>query len=175
MINGAVHARAVGRLYWRFLQALAAAAGAIIAAVLVLVVYDVVLRNIGFRPPAHTIALAEYGMLYVTMLGAPWLLRLRGHVYIEMVIHNLPPAPRRVLEKAIYVACLLVCAVIAWYAGEVTVTAWTRGDVDIRSFDMPRWAMFAIMPLSFALMGAEFVRYLIGPDSMYAGGAPVAD
>lgn len=175
MISGTIRATNVGRLYWRFLQALAVAAGTIIAAVLALVVYDVVLRNIGFRPPAHTIALAEYGMLYVTMLGAPWLLRLRGHVYIEMVIHNLTPVPRRILEKSIYVACLMVCAVIAWYSGEVTVTAWNRGDIDIRSFDMPRWAMFATMPLSFALMGVEFARYLIGPDSMYAGSAPVAD
>ena len=40
------------------------------------------------------------------------------------------------------------------------------GEVEIRSLDMPRWALFAPVTLGFSMMAVEFTRCLIRGDSM---------
>ena len=77
--------RLIETAYVRLLQGLAAVAGVIMGATAVMIVFDVTVRNLGFQPPPHTLTFTEYGLLYVTMLGAPGLVRTKGHVYIELV------------------------------------------------------------------------------------------
>jgi C4-dicarboxylate transporter DctQ subunit len=165
--------RTVAALYWRFLELLAVIAGVLLAAMALAIVVDVVARNIGLQPPAHTLTLTEYGLLYVTMLGAPWLVREKGHVYIELVTAALSPRTRFWLTRVVYALCVLTCMVIFWFSLEVTIDQYQRQVTDVRSFDMPRWLLTASMPLSFGLMIIEFGRFLVGIDSMHAGHAGI--
>ena len=165
--------RTLAALYRRLLDLLAAVAGALLAAMTLAIVVDVVLRNLGFQPPAHTLTLTEYGLLYVTMLGAPWLVREKGHVHIELLTAALSPRARFWLTRAVYGLCVLTCVVIFWFGLEVTIDQWRRGVIDVRSFDMPRWLLTASIPLSFGLMTVEFGRFLLGFDSMHTGQAGI--
>jgi C4-dicarboxylate transporter DctQ subunit len=88
----------------------------------------------------------------VTMLAAPWLVREKGHVHIELLTAALSPRARFWVTRAVYALCVLTCIVIFWFGLEVTVDQWRRGVIDVRSFDMPRWLLTASMPLSFGLM-----------------------
>ena len=166
---------AVAAAYRRLLETLAVVAGVILAAIAVAIVVDVLVRNLGLQPPAHTLTLTEYGLLYATMLGAPWLLREKGHVYIELLTAAVSPRARFWLTRVVYALCVLTCAVIFWFALEVTIAHYQRDVIDVRSFDMPRWLLTASMPLSFGLMTIEFARYLIGLDSMHTGQAGIHD
>jgi TRAP-type C4-dicarboxylate transport system permease small subunit len=165
--------RQVGRLYRGLLNGLAALAGTIMGLLALMIVYDVVVRNLGFQPPPHTLTLTEYGLLYIVMLGAPWLVRIKGHVYIELLSAAVPAPVQRVMAKTVYLLCVATCAVLAWYAAETAWQAFARGDTDVRSFDMPRWPLIAVMPLSFLLMALEFGRFLVGRDDMYTGEAGI--
>jgi C4-dicarboxylate transporter, DctQ subunit len=157
----------------RLLELLAVIAGVLLAAMAVAIVVDVVVRNLGLQPPAHTLTLTEYGLLYVTMLGAPWLVREKGHVYIELVTAAVGPRTRFWLTRVVYALCVLTCAVIFWFSLKVTIDQWQRAVIDVRSFDMPRWLLTASIPLSFGLMIVEFARFLLGLDSMHAGRAGI--
>jgi C4-dicarboxylate transporter, DctQ subunit len=159
----------VAALYRRLLEALAAVAGAMLAAMAFAIALDVVLRNLGLQPPAHTLTLTEYGLLYLTMLAAPWLVREKGHVYIELVTAALNPRARFWLTRVVYAICVLTCAVIFWFGLNVTFAHYQRAVIDVRSFDMPRWLLTASIPLSFGLMTIEFARFLLDFDSMHAG------
>jgi TRAP-type C4-dicarboxylate transport system permease small subunit len=165
--------RTIAELYRRLLDLLAVIAGVLLATMAVAIVADVVLRNLGVQPPAHTLSLTEYGLLYVTMLAAPWLVRAKGHVHIELVTAALSPRARFWVTRAVYLLCVLTCAVIFWFALEVTIDQWRRAVIDVRSFDMPRWLLTASIPLSFGLMTIEFGRYLLGLDSMHTGHAGI--
>jgi TRAP-type C4-dicarboxylate transport system permease small subunit len=160
-------------LYLRLLELLAVVAGVLLAAMVVAIVLDVVVRNLGLQPPAHTLTVTEYGLLYVTMLGAPWLVREKGHVYIELLTAAVSPRTRFWLTRVVYALCVLTCAVIFWFSLDVTIAHYQRDVIDVRSFDMPRWLLTASMPLSFGLMAIEFGRYLIGLDSMHTGQAGI--
>ncbi len=165
--------RSIASVYERVLNGLAVVAALAIAAMAVAIVFDVVVRNIGFRPPPHTSAVVEYGMLYVTLLASPWLLRHKGHVYIEIVLARVGPRCRRVFALVTYATCLIACLLLLYYSIDLTVLNWQRGGTDIRSFDMPRWLLFAAMPPSFLLLAIEFARFLLGYDSLYDRGPPV--
>jgi C4-dicarboxylate transporter DctQ subunit len=162
-------------LYWRLLELLAVVAGVLLSAMALAIVLDVVMRNLGLQPPAHTLTLTEYGLLYVTMLGAPWLVREKGHVYIELVTAAVSPRTRFWLTRVVYALCVLTCAVIFWFSLEVTIDHYQRHVIDVRSFDMPRWLLTASIPLSFGLMIIEFGRFLIGLDTMHAGHAGILE
>jgi TRAP-type C4-dicarboxylate transport system permease small subunit len=165
--------RTIAALYRRLLELLAVIAGAMLAAMALAIVVDVVLRNLGFQPPGHIFTLTEYSLLYVTMLAAPWLVRVKGHVYIELLTAAVSPRSRFWLTRVVYGLCVLTCAVIFWFGLEVTIDQWQRAVIDVRSFDMPRWLLSASIPLSFGLMTIEFARFLIGLDSMHTGHAGI--
>jgi TRAP-type C4-dicarboxylate transport system permease small subunit len=163
----------VAALYRRLLEALAVVAGLMLAAMAFAIVLDVLMRNLGLQPPAHTLTLTEYGLLYLTMLGAPWLVREKGHVHIELVTAALSPRTRFWLTRLVYALCVLTCAVIFWFGLEVTIAHYGRDVIDVRSFDMPRWLLTASIPLSFGLMTIEFARFLLNFDSMHTGHAGI--
>jgi C4-dicarboxylate transporter, DctQ subunit len=165
--------RTVAAIYRRLLDLLAVVAGVLLAAMALAIVIDVVLRNLGFQPPGHTFTLTEYSLLYVTMLAAPWLVRAKGHVHIELLTAAVSPRTRFWLTRVIYGLCVLTCIVIFWFGLEVTIDQWRRAVIDVRSFDMPRWLLTASVPLSFGLMTIEFARFLLGLDSMHSGHAGI--
>ncbi len=65
-------------------------AGTTLVWLMVSVITSVMMRNAGLQPFAWLFTSAEYGLLYMTMLGAPWLVREKGHVHIELVTAALP-------------------------------------------------------------------------------------
>jgi len=164
--------RLLAAAYDWLLNGLAIASGALLGIITFAVIADVIIRNVGFQPPPHTSAFVEYSLLYITLLASPWLLRHKGHVYIEVGIGLAGPGLRRILAVVTYVLCLATCLVLLYYSVDLTILNWTRGGFDIRSFDMPRWALFLPMPVTFAMLAIEFTRFLIGRDSLY-GGRPV--
>ena len=151
------------------LFALFCCGAAILGLITLLILYDVLARNIGFATFAHTLPLTEYGLYYTTLLGGPWLVRKKHHIYMQLLTAAVPLQLRQLVASLCYLLCVITCALMTWYSLQVSVETFLRGDHEVRSFDMPRWLIFAIMPLSFGLMSIEFSRYLLGFDRMYDG------
>jgi TRAP-type C4-dicarboxylate transport system permease small subunit len=158
---------AIWRAYSALVTGLAAIAAAMLGLITLVIVIDVTMRNLGFQPYPHTLALTEYSLLYIEMLGAPWLVREKGHVHIELVVARLHGTTRRIVHGLVAFVCAAVCLVLAWYALDVMLRDLARADMDIRSFDSPRWILIASMPLGFFLSAIEFVRFLLGYDDMF--------
>jgi C4-dicarboxylate transporter, DctQ subunit len=142
-------------------------AGVPMVAMMAMIVADVVLRNLGYQSSAHFFTFTEYFLLLIPLLGAPWLVREKGHIYIELLIAALAPQTRRALMRAIVLLCLVVCVVLAWYGGAITVQNFIQNEKDVRSFDMPRWMLMLSMPLAFGMMALEFLRLLARRESPY--------
>jgi TRAP-type C4-dicarboxylate transport system permease small subunit len=153
--------RPVKKTYDAVLYGMAYVAGFLMAAMMVVICLDVVLRNLGYQSSAHFFTFTEYALLAVPCLGAPWLVREKGHIYVEILLMYLKPRARRLLTCAIGVICIAVCAVLAWYGFEVTIRDFLQNEKDVRSLDMPRWMVVGFIPLSFAMMGIEFLRFVV--------------
>jgi TRAP-type C4-dicarboxylate transport system permease small subunit len=140
--------------------------GLIIAAVSLLIVWDVIARNLGMQPPASTVALTEYALLYFTMAAAPWLVRTRGHIVVQVLHSRLGPTSRLIVEKLILCICLVVTTLVCALACLLMVEAWQRGEIEIRSLNMPRWLLFAPRAVGFGLMATEFLRLAIRGEAV---------
>lgn len=157
----------MSRAYDAVLHGMALLAGILMVAMMAMIVADVGLRNLGYQSSAHFFTFTEYFLLLIPMLGAPWLVREKGHIYIELLTGALPPAQRRALMRGIVVLSLAVCLVLAWYGGAITLQNFVQNEKDVRSFDMPRWMLMLSMPLSFGMMALEFLRLLLRGESPY--------
>lgn len=154
------------RLYDRSIEALAIAAGVIVAAVCLLIVYDVIARNLGLQPPSSTIALTEYALLYFTMLTAPYLVRERGHIVVEVLYRRIARRARKYVDHVVLVVCAFTAAIVSVLATILMIEAIQRGEIEIRSLDAPRWILFLPLAIGFALMAAEFLRLLKRGESL---------
>lgn len=158
-------------LYDALIRGLAALAALSIALMVVGIVADVVLRNLGMRPIQATSALIEYGLLFATMGGAPWLIRERGHVAIRALMGQLPAPVARVIDRAALIFCIAVLALLCWRATVVAFEAVAAGAVDIRSIALPSWILPGMLAVGFGLMGTEFLRLLLRGESYDASNA----
>src|SRR5213595_790045 len=160
------------RAYDAVLYGMAIAAGFLMAAMMVVICLDVVLRNLGYQSSSHFFSFTEYALLAVPCLGAPWLVREKGHIYVEMFLTSLPPAPRTVAIRIVGVLCVVTCAVLAWYGGVITLNDFLHAERDVRSFDMPRWIVVGLIPLSFAMMALEFLRFFLRGENFLVAQSP---
>ena len=159
------------RAYDAMLYGMAWLAAFLIVAMMVVITVDVLLRNLGFQSSAHFFTFTEYALLIVPCLGAPWLVRERGHIFVEILLMHLKPRPRRWLMRGIGVACVVLCLVLAWYGFAVTLNDFRQAERDVRSFDMPRWLVVGWIPLAFLMMAVEFARFLWRDEDFLSGAA----
>ncbi|MBO6675084.1 MAG: TRAP transporter small permease [Rhizobiales bacterium] len=161
------------RLYDRLVDAMALIAAGMLLWLMVSVITSVIMRNAGIQPFAWLFTSAEYAILYMTMLGAPWLVRKKGHVHIELVTAVLPPRLRRLLSRAVAASCVVVCLILTWKGIDLVATNLERNDFDVRAYFYPRWLLTIAFPISFGLMAIEFSRFTFGRDLLHSGEAGI--
>ena len=96
------------RIYLGLLYGLAGMSGALLVWLMISVILSVFMRNMGMQPFAWLFTSAEYGLLYMTMFGAPWLVREKGHVHIELLTATLPETARNIVSRCVALACVLI-------------------------------------------------------------------
>ena len=170
-MNGTLHL--TGKLYRVVLYAMAGIAGATLVWLMLSVIVSVFMRNAGMQPFAWLFTSAEYGLLYMTMLGAPWLVREKGHVHIELVTAVLPDALRQIVSRFIALLCVLVCLMLAYKGMELLLTNLERNDFDVRAYYYPRRLLTFTFPLSFGFMAIEFSRFVFGKELLHSGEAGI--
>lgn len=84
--------RRIAAIHLQLLVLLKGLAGAVIFGVFLLIVTDVLIRTVGLKPWIYSSVLVEYGLLWFTMLAAPWLARNKAHVFIDAITLLLPAA-----------------------------------------------------------------------------------
>lgn len=148
------------KIFDRLLYGMATLAGLLLLTMMVLIVSDIALRQLGSNASGHFFAITEYLLLLIPLLGGPWLVREKAHITVEVLLITLPTEVRNRLLTALCVLCVVTCGVLAWYGLQITIQSYAQADMDMRSFDMPRWMLLAFMPLSFFMMAVEFLRLL---------------
>ncbi|MGE0744187.1 MAG: TRAP transporter small permease [Rhodospirillales bacterium] len=141
---------------------------AVICGLFVLIILDVLIRTFGTQPPAFTLAVVEYGLLYFAMCATPYLVRTRGHVVIEAVVASVPRGVQTLLARLVYFVCMVIALLFAYESALLFLEAWESGNLDMRGIDIALWLQYLPMPFGFAFIGLEFVPYLLGLRSYYS-------
>ncbi|MGB3554401.1 MAG: TRAP transporter small permease subunit [Jannaschia sp.] len=151
----------------RLLDALAVVAALLIPFMFLSIVYDVTSRTLRVGQISWVLGVTEYALLYVTALGAPWLLREKGHASMEAIRAVLPRHLARPLERLVLVLCAAACLVVT--VAVVPVLQQNIGVMDIRSDYLSRWMLYTAVLACFALCTVQFLRFLTTGTSPYKG------
>lgn len=163
------------RIVDRVCDFLAILAGVYLAGIMFGIVISALARtfNLSGSWSSHIFSFAEFGLLYIVMAASPWLVRHRGHVFIELLTAAIPRAMQRPFSRFVSLLCVIICLVLVWYTWGATAKAYRFGDAEMRSLDMPKFLLLCAMPIGFGLMAVQFARFVFGPETLHTGEAGV--
>lgn len=92
-----------------------------------------------------------YLMIAATLLGLPYVQKLRGHVGVDLVPLMLAPKARRVLTLCTLLATAAMMAAMLWYGWEMFHLAWARNWKSETVWAVPLWIPYVTVPLGFGL------------------------
>lgn len=136
-------------------------AGILFMMMALIVTYNVVMRYFVARPPVWAIETTEYIMVYATFLAAAWVLRIDGHVKIDILVMRLPSKKQHLLSIIVSLLGLIACAVLGWFAVESTFNLYTRDVIMMKMMPWPKWILIAPIPLGILLTLIQFIRNLV--------------
>jgi C4-dicarboxylate transporter, DctQ subunit len=119
-----------------------------------------VFMNYVSQPIIWVIELSQYGLVLMTFLAAPWVLKRNGYVVMGLIREKQKPAVQRKMDLAIYFMGALTCMILVFYGAKVGMdyfqTNFTYSDSSY--FTIPAWSMEIWIPISFALMFIQFIK-----------------
>jgi C4-dicarboxylate transporter, DctQ subunit len=167
--------QAISKAHAWLINALKVLSGIVVFAIFILIVTDVALNLLEIPAWQGTLGAVEYGMLWFTMLAAPWLARIKGHVFIDAITQMLNPSIQKYTAKIAYLVCICGASLSGYYSTELLIEAYVNQQIDERGIDLMNWWLYAPMPVGFFLVAIEFIRYLIGFDDMYGSRTDVKE
>lgn len=137
--------------------------GAVLAAILlilmtVMICYSVVMRYYFGMPAGWSNEITEYALLYITFLGATWLLRKDGHVRVDLLVNNLDEPWRIMLNMWTALLSILVCILITYHGTLSTLDHYHRGIPVIKSLSIAKYLLLWVIPAGMFLLLIQFIR-----------------
>ena len=102
-----------------------------------------------------------YLMVAATLIGLPYVQRLRGHVNVDLVPLALPPRARLVLAVVTLSLSILIVAVMLFYGFEYWHFAWERGWRSDTVWGVKLWIPYLSIPVGFGLLLLQLVADLV--------------
>ena len=122
------------------------------------VILEIAMRYILGRGTSWVLEYTEYGLLYVAMLGAAWLLKKEGHVKMDLILNQLKPKPQALVNIITSITCAIVCLIITWYGILVTWFCFQSGYFFSTILRTPKWPIVLIIPLGSFLLFIQSLR-----------------
>lgn len=114
-----------------------------------------------------------YLMIGATLIGLPYVQRVRGHVSVDLLPLMLPRMAARVLSVITLCAAMLVIGIMFFYGAELWWVAWEKGWRSETVWGPRLWVPYLVMPLGFGLyllqLAADTVAVATGIDTLHTG------
>lgn len=143
-------------------EGVAAAGATLIFVFITLAICAEVLLRYGFNSPiSWVVEISEYSLLWITFLGASWVLRHGGHVRVDIALQYMSPAALRVCGLFSSAAGMLITLVLVGFGADATWTAFVRGAFKPTGTDVPTWMVLIVIPLGGLLLFIRFARMFV--------------
>ncbi len=123
---------------------------------------EVVMRYFLNQPLTWVDEITEYILLYITFLGAAWVLKNDGHVIIDLVLMKLRVKGRMILGLISSTVCILSCSALVWYGAQVAWDHYQRGVYNPTLLEFPKGPVIAIIPVGSFFLLIQFLRRFYG-------------
>ena len=112
-----------------------------------------------------------YLAVAATLIGLPYVQRLRGHVNVDLIPISLTPRLRFSLAIITSLLSIAIVSVMLWYGFEYWYFAWERGWRSDTVWSVRLWIPYLALPAGFGLLLlqliADFIAVLLGIDKPF--------
>jgi C4-dicarboxylate transporter DctQ subunit len=150
----------------------AATAGVLLVVMMLATVLKVVMRALFNHGILGIDQISGTMMVYITFLGAAWVLRRDGHVSVDIVTGALGPNAQRLVMFVSSLIGAAVCFALAWFATKAVMLSLQRGILVAAEIEVPRAVNLWVIPLGCLLLGIEFLRRAV---RFHRGDAVISD
>ncbi len=102
-----------------------------------------------------------YLVIAATLIGLPYVQRLRGHVNVDLVPLSLPKPVRKVLAIFTLSLSSVIVAVMLWYGYDYWHFAWARGWTSDTVWAVRLWIPYLALPVGFGLLLLQLLADLV--------------
>ena len=145
-------------LFDKLMNLMIFAAGLILMFIMLSVCLEVILRYFFDRPQMWVTEVTECLLLYITFMGAAWLLREDGHVKVDVLLNRLKPRVLAVLGVIGSLIGLFVSLTLTIYGFSVTWDYFQRGMYTPTAMEIPVSAIIVIIPVGSLMLLIQFIR-----------------
>jgi TRAP-type C4-dicarboxylate transport system permease small subunit len=152
--------------FGRVIDALNAAGSVLIAAVMLLMCADVLLRNVADRPIDGVAELVATSIVIIVFLQLPATLRhgrmSRADLFIDPFVVRRPRAGKR-LRALFSLAGVFACAVIAYASWKPLLRAWADSEyLGVEGvFTFPMWPMRVVVVIGAVLAAIQYLLLVV--------------
>ena len=132
-------------------------AGVLLVAIMLLTVAEVIMRPFG-RSMGWAFEISETLLLFITFLGAAWLVKKDKHVTIDLITDRLKPSNRLIVASITHFISAIVCFVLFWYGVQVTWMHFQESLVTHKMLEIPLAAILCVIPVGSFLLFIALMR-----------------
>jgi len=115
-----------------------------------------------------------YLMVGATMVGLPYVQRLRGHVNVDLLPMMLPMGLRKALALLTLGAGITVIGIMVFFGFEFWHLAWKRGWTSDTVWGVRLWIPYLALPVGFGLylvqLGGDLYAVIVGIERPFGIG-----
>ena len=118
----------------------------------------VIARYFFRNPLMWVVEISSYCLLFITFLGAAWVLKREKHVSMDMVLRWLSPHGSALLNLVTSVLGVVITLTVTIYTAE---SVWNYYEVGYRTTTLlyvPQWIILLVIPLGVFALCIQFIR-----------------
>ena len=102
-----------------------------------------------------------YLAIGATLIGLPYVQRLRGHVNVDLIPLALGPKARFVLAMFTLTLSIVMVAIMLWYSFEFWHLTWERNWKSDTIWGVRLWIPYAALPIGFGLFLLQLIADMV--------------
>jgi TRAP-type C4-dicarboxylate transport system permease small subunit len=119
---------------------------------------EVIMRYFLRSPLVWVVEISEVLLLFITFLGAAWVLKKEGHVKMDIVLSRFKPRAQAMANVVTSILSAIVVSLLVWYGILVTLEHYQRGLYQPTLLEIPNAAVLFIIPLGALLLVIQLIR-----------------
>ncbi|MFH1651488.1 MAG: TRAP transporter small permease [Chloroflexota bacterium] len=123
---------------------------------------DVLMRQVLDRPVTWAQEVIEYSIPLLAFFGAAWVLKVEGHVSIDLLVNLLKPRGGVILNAIMSFIGTIACFIVTWYSLLSTIDHAERGLRFVTTLKPLQWPFLLVIPLGFLMLSIQFLRRTYG-------------
>jgi TRAP-type C4-dicarboxylate transport system permease small subunit len=140
------------------IDAMAFLAGMMLVALVLIVSVEIGARYFFQYPLVWTVEVCEYLLFSMAFFGAPWLLKVGGHVNIDIFIGQFGEKAQQVMNLFSTVAGGFVSGIIVWTALKVSIDSYKTGVLLTKTISIPQYPFMLLIAFGYLCLLLEFAR-----------------